>query len=160
MSNDSVLTKKDHKNAVLRPDRPALILSSTSWTPDEDFSILLKAMQIYNRVASDSLKLPKLLVIITGKGPLKDHFVNECGKLDLPYVSFNFAWLSPTDYPLIVASATLGLSLHSSSSGVDLPMKIIDMFGCGVPALSLDYERFIYMHIYLYRYDETHPWTA
>lgn len=40
-----MLTKIDEEGIVLRADRPGLIISSTSWTEDEDFSMLLTSLQ-------------------------------------------------------------------------------------------------------------------
>lgn len=121
--------------------RTRLIVSSTSWTADEDFSVLLDALRDYSASAtSDSPHLPELLVIITGKGPLKEHYEAQIERLtvkqELEMVTITTAWLSFEDYATLLGAADLGVSLHTSSSGVDLPMKVVDMFGAGLPVLG------------------------
>ena len=114
-----------------------LIVSSTSWTPDEDFSILVDALVAYSSAVENDAKLPKILAIITGKGQDKNFYLflirllNQENKLRNVVIST--AWLSTEDYASLLGSAHLGISLHTSSSGVDLPMKVVDMFGTGLP---------------------------
>ncbi|KAJ7651991.1 mannosyltransferase [Mycena polygramma] len=129
------------KAPFLRDDRPALLVSSTSWTEDEDFSILLAALGEYDARAAGK-KLPKLLVILTGKGPLREKYMKEVGKLQKKWKSVRCVsmWLDAEDYPVLLGAADLGISLHASSSNLDLPMKVVDMFGCALPVCALDFS--------------------
>jgi beta-1,4-mannosyltransferase len=47
--------------------------------------------------------------------------------------------VEPGDYPTLVGMADAGLCLHQSSSGLDLPMKVADFRGSGVPVWAFDY---------------------
>ncbi len=118
-----------------------LLVSSTSWTPDEDFSILLNALMNYSDLAMTSHpELPEIFVIVTGKGPQKADFLSKVESLKavekLEMVTIETGFLSTDDYAKLLASADLGVSLHMSSSGVDLPMKVVDMFGAGLPVVG------------------------
>ncbi|XP_073220278.1 UDP-glycosyltransferase TURAN isoform X3 [Cicer arietinum] len=161
IQNENLFTTEVGSDICLKPNRPALVVSSTSWTPDEDFSILLEAALMYDRrVAAilredDSLDeevvwkeisdgkqclYPRLLFVITGKGPEKEKYEAKIKALKLKRVTFRTMWLSADDYPLLLGSADLGVCLHTSSSGLDLPMKVVDMFGCGLPVCAVSYS--------------------
>ncbi|CAG8484724.1 11395_t:CDS:2 [Acaulospora colombiana] len=146
-SNSTLLTVKASPTdpAKYRTDRPILIVSSTSWTADEDFSMLLQAAQICDQFAvkcseKNSKKFPKLLFAISGEGPLKAKYVEKISKMSMDHVRIVTTWLPAEDYPLLLGSADLGLCFHTSSSGMDLPMKIVDMFGCGLPVCAVGFE--------------------
>ena len=117
-----------------------LLVSSTSWTADEDFGILLDALVKYSRKATSNPGQPEILAIITGKGPTKQKYLAEIDSLvkqgKLEKVHIKSAWLSMEDYASLLGAADLGVSLHTSASGVDLPMKVVDMFGAGLPVVG------------------------
>jgi beta-1,4-mannosyltransferase len=117
-------------------------VSSTSWTPDEDLGMLLRAAKLYDDAASSATSgatLPRMLLIVTGKGPLRCAFEREAQLLALRHVAIRTAFLTAEDYALLLGSADLGISLHASSSGLDLPMKVVDMFGASLPVAALGY---------------------
>ncbi|KAK4169970.1 beta-1,4-mannosyltransferase [Cladorrhinum sp. PSN259] len=123
-----------------------LIVSSTSWTPDEDFSILLSALTQYAAANNRNSTTP-LLAVITGTGPQKQHYESQIAQLTkqgkLPNVRIVTAFLPFEDYAKLLACVDLGICLHMSSSGVDLPMKVVDMFGAGLPVAAYSgYESF------------------
>jgi beta-1,4-mannosyltransferase len=130
---------KDHVDDIISK-KTRLLVSSTSWTPDEDFSLLLSALVSYSTARATTASLPRILAIITGKGPQKAAYLSRITSLQqenkLSGVTILSAWLSMQDYATLLACADLGVCLHMSSSGVDLPMKVVDMFGAGLPVVG------------------------
>ncbi|XP_078481251.1 chitobiosyldiphosphodolichol beta-mannosyltransferase [Ciona intestinalis] len=122
----------------MKNDRPAILISSTSWTEDEDFSVLLEALQYYEE--NTSFDLPNILCVITGKGPQKSYYQKQIAAKNWKRVKIITPWLEASDYPKLLGSADLGVSLHTSSSGLDLPMKVVDMFGSSLPVAAVNFN--------------------
>ncbi|XP_072035603.1 chitobiosyldiphosphodolichol beta-mannosyltransferase-like [Amphiura filiformis] len=132
--------RKSSRSITKRCDRPALVVSGTSWTEDEDFSILLNALESYEDAISSGLSLPDLVCAITGKGPMKKYYMDIIAKKNWKHVKICTPWLTAEDYPKLLGSADVGVCLHKSSSGLDLPMKVVDMFGCGLPVCAIHFN--------------------
>ena len=101
-----------------------------------------------------------------GKGPQRAEYEEKIRRMRLRHVAFRTLWLSYAEYPRLLGAADLGVCLHASSSGLDLPMKVTsaipptsampgpyfdpsflpqcvqiqDMFGCGLPVLAMGYS--------------------
>ena len=126
----------DRARLGLAGDAP-LVVTSSSWTDDEDFALLGEAMVALDRQGR------ALTVLMTGDGPRRALWEKRHAELGLRHVRPRTLWAEPDDYPRVLGCADLGVSLHRSASGVDLPMKICDMFGAGLPVCALDYGRVI-----------------
>jgi beta-1,4-mannosyltransferase len=117
---------------------PAIIVSPTSWTRDEDFELLLAAADRCETLVADR-PFPDVLVLLTGRGARRGSFEARAATRRPRRIHLRTLWLDPDDYPGVLAAADLGLSLHRSASGLDLPMKIADLHGAGLPVCALDY---------------------
>lgn len=117
--------------------RLPLVVCPTSWTPDEDFDLVLEALERAERQLQSAS--PMLVVLMTGRGPLRGTFEARAARRHFTAITIKTLWLEPEDYPVLVGMADLGLCLHQSSSGLDLPMKLADLRGAGVPAAVYDY---------------------
>ncbi|KAG7819810.1 hypothetical protein KL928_002484 [Ogataea angusta] len=140
---DEFVPLKGDKRAIVKElavldgfrDADKLIVSATSFTEDEDFGVLVEALK-----KLDSKLDSRVYMVVTGKGPLQKKFLDAVAqnKWSENLIIRN-VWLPVSDYPKLLQVADAGVSLHYSSSGLDLPMKIVDLFGCGVPVVSMDF---------------------
>lgn len=103
LSNNKLDIEKT--NIVEVTNRPKLIISSTSWTPDEDFSILFNALQNLDnslKNAHNPDNFPNILCIVTGKGPEKEFYEEKIGRMKMEKVEVRTIWLESGDYPVLV----------------------------------------------------------
>ncbi|KAH3902975.1 chitobiosyldiphosphodolichol beta-1,4 mannosyltransferase SCDLUD_000575 [Saccharomycodes ludwigii] len=127
------------QKANFKYGKDKILVTSTSFTPDEDLEVLLTGLKIFNQsYAKDTDQ--NLLCFITGKGPLKPYYQKKVNEMKLEHVKIYFLWLQSEDYPKLLQLCDFGVSLHMSSSGLDLPMKILDMFGSGIPVIAYSYD--------------------
>jgi beta-1,4-mannosyltransferase len=121
------------------------IICPSSWTEDEDFDVVIEAvLRLEDRIrgweaGAAGRRFSDLVILVTGDGARRVQFERRFAGLPARRVQLRARWLEPEEYPRVVGSADLGLCLHRSSSGLDIPMKIADMFGAGVPVCALDY---------------------
>ncbi len=154
----ATLWSKLSNDYQLGTTRPPIVVCPTSWTPDEDFDLLLEALERTERTLTRArsaeapgasadlppgakVDLPALAVFLTGLGPLRATFEQRAARRNFKAIAVKTAWLDPADYPTFIGMADLGLCLHQSSSGLDLPMKLADLRGAGVPVATYDYSQ-------------------
>jgi len=129
----------------IRAGGVGFIVCPTSWTEDEDFDVAIEAVvRLEERIrgweaASARRRFTDLVILVTGDGARRAEFERRFAGLPARRIQLRTRWLEPEDYPHVVGSADLGLCLHRSSSGLDIPMKVADLFGAGVPVCALDY---------------------
>jgi len=115
----------------------ALVVSPTSWSADEDADLLLQAADMLDA------RLPAggrdIVMLLTGDGEKRAAFDERRLARREQRVRIRTHWFAPDEYPGAIAAADLGVCLHRSASGVDLPMKVADLFGAGVPVCALNY---------------------
>ena len=141
-SNATAFTTNLNNKISMKSSRSALIVSSSSWTEDEDFHILIDALELYQNelTKNPNSELPNLICALTGKGPLKEYYQNLFMEKNFKNIKILFVWLEPNDYPLLLGCSDLGVCFHKSTSDLDLPMKVVDMFGTTLPVCALRFK--------------------
>jgi beta-1,4-mannosyltransferase len=113
-----------------------LAVCPTNWGADEDFDLLLEALERTDRSLARSAKPGKLTVLLTGTGELRGAFEARLARRQFTHIGVRVA---EVEAHAAIEKADIGLCLHQSASGLDLPMVLSDLRAAGVPACVYDY---------------------
>jgi beta-1,4-mannosyltransferase len=124
--------------------RIPIAICPTGWTPSDDFDLLLESLERAERRLSTlgparDAAAPDLAVLLTGRGALRSAVEARLARRAFSRVAVRTTWLEPADYVVLVGMADIGICLHQSASGLDLPGKLAELRGAGVPAYAFDY---------------------
>jgi len=108
------------------------VVCPAGWASDEDMEMLVDALELLPRDSG-------LRVYVTGEGPKRVELVTRLSGLRDKGLLLDTGYVPDEEYWRLIRTADLGLSLHRSSSGLDLAMKVVDLFGAGVPVCAFDY---------------------
>jgi beta-1,4-mannosyltransferase len=100
--------------------------------------LLFEGLKLWDSAPSASAR-PRLFVLVTGRGPLRQRGEARLSGAKWRRVDVRTAFLDAADYRELLGAALIGVCVHRSSSGVDLPMKLVDLLGAGTPVCVLDY---------------------
>jgi len=147
------------------PAGARLLVTGTSWTEDEDPWLLVEAAARFDHYLQgigeeERCRYDALSLLFTGKGKGLHAFKEKLKGHRFAFVTVQTCWLSAQDYPILLNQADWGVCLHTSASGLDLPMKLADMQGAGLPVLIYDYgpvlnERPGHVPVYLFKEVDT-----
>jgi beta-1,4-mannosyltransferase len=112
-------------------DAPLVAVCASGWTDDEDMELLFDALDLVEPRAFE--------LYLTGDGPRRSHLEFRIAILRRAGWTIHTGFLSGPDYRALLRRAAIGLSVHRSSSGLDLAMKVVDLFSAGVPVCAFDY---------------------
>lgn len=116
-------------------DGSFVVVCPSGWTADERMDLVLDAL----RLIPARHRSPRFEIHLTGDGPLREACHAEIESLRQDGLNILTGFHSQEDYRELLQRAHLGLSAHCSSSGLDLAMKVVDLFGARVPVCAWNY---------------------
>jgi len=118
-----------------REQRPAgarrVVVAPSGWGADEDTGMLLDAIGATEPGAME--------LHLTGDGPSRALFDPRIQEMRAAGFDIRTGRLPEAEYWGLIERADLGVSMHVSSSGLDLAMKVVDLYSARVPVCAFDY---------------------
>ncbi len=118
-----------------KPNDTFVVVCPCGWTADENVGLLLNALDVLHQVGS-----PRgFRLYLTGDGPMRASYEPRIAQLRESGFEIITGFLPEAEYRDVLRRADVGVSLHTSSSGLDLAMKVVDLYAARTPVWAWDY---------------------